>query len=363
MFAHSNDVSMMTLSNHKLQLFEISMRPNFETEKPSSLNSDTNISIKRLDATANHRYYQIVALPYPLLLQRSAREALNLNLKGHIVIIDEAHNLMDAIANIHSVSITLSQLKQSRSKLGLYLQKFRNRLKGKNRVYVTQLVRLLDSLAGYLSSKSGDTSASEGPVHVADLLAGKGVDQINLYKLMGYLQESKLARKVEGYHDFAEELERQRKQRSSGSSSSKANDTHKNKAATMPVLMHVQSFLLALTYPSAEGRFFYSNTPATGDAGSSASTSGGMVLKYLLLDTTHHFKEIVEEARAVILAGGTMSPVRQPLAFTPKCYLQFDQPRRVVTNATSKPHRSTISPNICSITSLNLAYKHSPAAT
>ena len=49
--------------------------------------------------------YKIVTLPYPLLLQKSAREALGLSLKNHVVIIDEAHNLMDAIAGIHSQSI------------------------------------------------------------------------------------------------------------------------------------------------------------------------------------------------------------------------------------------------------------------
>lgn len=96
---------------------------------------------------------EIVTLPYPLLLQKSAREALKLDLKGHVVIIDEAHNLMDAIAGIESVEVSLKQLKSARSKLGGYLQKFRNRLKGKNRVYVAQVVRVVDSLAGYLESR------------------------------------------------------------------------------------------------------------------------------------------------------------------------------------------------------------------
>lgn len=102
---------------------------------------------------------EIVTLPYPLLLQKSAREALGLSLKGHVVIIDEAHNLMDAVANIHGVSVSLGQLKKSRAQLGGYLQKFRNKLKGKNRVYVAQVVRLLDSLIGYLAGKlSGQVS-------------------------------------------------------------------------------------------------------------------------------------------------------------------------------------------------------------
>ena len=96
---------------------------------------------------------EIVTLPYPLLLQKSAREALGLSLKGHVVIIDEAHNLMDAIAGIHSVEVSLKQLKRARGQLGVYYQKFKNRLKGKNRVYIAQVVRVIDSLAGYLEGR------------------------------------------------------------------------------------------------------------------------------------------------------------------------------------------------------------------
>lgn len=96
---------------------------------------------------------EIVTLPYPLLLQKSAREALGLSLKGHVVIIDEAHNLMDAISGIHGVEVSLKQLKLARAQLWQYLQKFRNRLKGKNRIYVSQVIRVIDSLAGYLERR------------------------------------------------------------------------------------------------------------------------------------------------------------------------------------------------------------------
>ena len=228
-------------------------------------------------------------MPYPLLLQRSAREALGISLKGHIVIIDEAHNLIDTISNIHSISVSLQQLKLCRAQLGTYLQKFRNRLKGKNRVYVTQVVRLIDSIAAYLQIVGSDNKSAEGIVNVSDLMAGKGVDQINLYKLMHYLQESKLARKVEGYAQHA-------KQRDLKGKSGTNTNLH---TSTMPVLTHIQSLLQTLSNPAAEGRFFYKRDENK-DVG----------LKYMLLDPTHHFKDIVEEARAVILAGGTMSPVK-----------------------------------------------------
>ena len=223
-------------------------------------------------------------------MQKSAREALDISLKGHVVIIDEAHNLMDAISNIYSVSVTLAQLKLCRAQLGTYLQKFRNRLKGKNRMYVAQVVRLIDSISGYLENTCLSGKSIGGIVDVSKLMAGKGVDQINLYKLMRYLQESKLARKVEDYTRHSDEHDPKAR-------STTAADLY---ASNVPVLTHVQGILQTLANPAAEGRFFYEK-----------DENNQLSLEYMLLDPTHHFKEIVEESRAVILAGGTMSPVRQ----------------------------------------------------
>jgi chromosome transmission fidelity protein 1 len=222
-----------------------------------------------------------VTLPYPLLLQRSAREALNLSVKGHIVIVDEAHNLMDAISSIHSVTVSLSQLQTAIGQLTTYARKFKNRLKGKNRNYVAQVIRLVGSIAEHLKSISQQKGPVEGPVQASDLMAGKGIDQINPYKLSRYLQESKLARKVDGYVESTQE-------RQPGA--------HKDRT-TMPVLFHIQSFLLPLMNPSEEGRLFFQKS------------QDNIMLKYMLLDPTNHFREIAEDARAVILAGGTMSPV------------------------------------------------------
>ena len=196
---------------------------------------------------------------------------------------------MNTISNIHSITVTQGQLKRCKSQLSVYLQKFRKKLKGKNRVYVAQVVRLIDSISWWLETKVTEKQSSEGTVDVSHLMAGKGVDQINLYKLMRYLQDSKLARKVEGYTVHAEEQE----------STSRFRTGREAHVSTTPVLTHIQSFLQTLTNPAAEGRFFYEK-----------DEKNDVSLKYMLLDPTHHFKEIVEDARAVILAGGTMSPVK-----------------------------------------------------
>lgn len=234
---------------------------------------------------------QIITLPYPLLLQRSSREALDLSLRDHVVIIDEAHNLMDAISNIHSVSVTLDQLRTCLFQLTTYARKFQTRLKGKNRVYVTQVIRLVSALAENLQSLFQKHNASEVIVQYSDLVSGKGVDQINPYKLTRYLQESNLARKVDGYVEHANNQD------------GKANNGKATREkTTVPVLFQVQSFILTLMNPSDEGQLFLNKA------------DGGVLLRYMLLDPTNHFKDIVDEARAVVLAGGTMSPVslKQP---------------------------------------------------
>lgn len=192
---------------------------------------------------------------------------------------------MDAISNIHSVSVTLDQLCLSMSQLSTYARKFQKRLKGKNRVYVTQVLRLIGALVTNIRTLAEKENSPETVVKHSELVSGKGVDQINPFKLTRYLQESKLARKVDGYVEHV----------------NAQNDTTEKKPrekATVPVLFQVQSFILTLMNPSDEGQLFLSRS------------DGDVQLTYMLLDPTNHFRDIVDEARAVILAGGTMSPVR-----------------------------------------------------
>ncbi|EFR02642.1 hypothetical protein MGYG_05640 [Nannizzia gypsea CBS 118893] len=231
---------------------------------------------------------EVVTLPYSLLLQQSAREALNLSAKKSVIVIDEAHNLIDAIVNIHSVTVSLSQVKTALAQVTTYARRFKTRLKGRNRVYIAQLIRLIRCMTSCLEVVA-QTSTADGELEVQDVLGGGkgkgGADMINPHKLGVYLRESKLARKVDGY------IEHTATQSNGGDGSGRKAD------GGMPVLFHVQSFLLPLMDPSDEGRLFYEKV------------GGDVQMKYLLLDPTSRFRELVEDARAVILAGGTMEPM------------------------------------------------------
>lgn len=126
--------------------------------------------------------------------------------------------------------------------------------------------------------------SEHGIVDPNSLLKSKGIDQINMFKLIKYIQESKLAFKVESYAAHIEQPE-------GPSNTAKV-------APQSPVLHALTSFIVALTNPADEGRIFYEKTTSPPD----------IKLSYLLLSPTHAFSSIATSARAIILAGGTMSP-------------------------------------------------------
>jgi chromosome transmission fidelity protein 1 len=132
----------------------------------------------------------------------SSLDLIYVILLSHVVVIDEAHNLIDSILSLHSVSITLSQLAQIRQALLTYIQKFKSRFTGLNATYLKQFALLLKGLSEFAEDWK-KVEKREEMIHVGKLFggggssAGKGaLDQINLRKLDEYLQRSKIARKV-----------------------------------------------------------------------------------------------------------------------------------------------------------------------
>jgi chromosome transmission fidelity protein 1 len=226
---------------------------------------------------------EIITLPYPLLLQKSAREALGVKLEGNIVIIDEAHNIMDAVSNVHAAELRLGDLRKARGMLAVYVKRFGKKLKGENRVNVGRVGRIIEGLLAWMEDAQ-QFRQENGVVDPNDLTRRKGIDQINLFELMQYIQQSKLAYKIEGYASHVE--------------SENENDSKSVPRASSPVLHSLVSFLVALTNLSSEGRIFYQKMSDPPD----------LQLTYLLLSPTHAFSSVASSARAVILAGGTMSP-------------------------------------------------------
>ncbi|EGZ28158.1 hypothetical protein PHYSODRAFT_470654 [Phytophthora sojae] len=255
---------------------------------------------------------QIVTVPYSLLLSKDARETLGLGLENNIVIFDEAHNIIDAINNTYKVEITSKQLVVARRSLWSYFTRYEKRFKGKNAFYIKQLLSIMESLTKFLRqlSKSAGKAASVGDdedgatgaqmMTINDFLFSARIDHFNMFKILEYLSESGLAKKLVGFVD------------STGTSGSSAAPPPQNatddsdegfESRHISPLRTVEALLKALTAAGGDGRIL------TQPNNASKGVEG--LVRFILLNPVIHFQEIVKKSRSVILAGGTMQPVSQ----------------------------------------------------
>uniref|UniRef100_A0A8D2N797 DEAD/H-box helicase 11 n=1 Tax=Zonotrichia albicollis TaxID=44394 RepID=A0A8D2N797_ZONAL len=257
---------------------------------------------------------QLVVLPYQMLLHEPTRNAAGIKLKDQVVIIDEAHNLIDTITCIHSAEVSGSQLCCAHSQLSQYMERYRKRLKAKNLMYIKQILYLLEQfvamLGGNVNQNPGCQAVSQtGTVlkSINDFLFQSQIDNINLFKLFGFVERyggpasavktNKENQKVAGLQDFLLTLQ-QGSDKEAGTQSPPVEAEHDQLRAASP-LMQIEGFLSALTNANQDGRVILNKQ------GTVAQSS----LKFLLLNPAVHFAKVVEECRAVIIAGGTMQPV------------------------------------------------------
>ncbi|XP_074213512.1 ATP-dependent DNA helicase DDX11 [Camelus bactrianus] len=265
---------------------------------------------------------QLVVLPYQTLLHAATRQAAGVRLQGQVVVIDEAHNLIDTITGVHSVEVSGSQLCQAHSQLLQYMERYGKRLKAKNLMYVKQILYLLEKfvtvLGGNIKQNPNTQSLSQAGTElktINDFLFQSQVDNINLFKVRRYCERSMISRKLLGFTErYGAVLTPSREQpRLSGfqhflqslqppgtkAPAAPAAEGEDGAPRLASPLMHIEGFLAALTTANQDGRVILSRQ------GSLSQSS----LKFLLLNPAMHFAQVVKECRAVVIAGGTMQPV------------------------------------------------------
>ncbi|NWX35340.1 DDX11 helicase, partial [Notiomystis cincta] len=267
---------------------------------------------------------QLVVLPYHMLLHEPTRNAAGIKLKDQVVIIDEAHNLIDTITSIHSAEVSGSQLCCAHSQLSQYMERYRKRLKAKNLMYIKQILYLLERfvamLGGTVNQNPGCQAVSQtGTVlkPINDFLFESQIDNINLFKVQRYCEKSLISRKlfgfVEQYGGSASAVKTNKEnqklaglqnflltlQQGSGKEGDPPMEVEHDQFQTTSPLMQIEGFLSALTSANQDGRVILNRQ----------GTVGQSSLKFLLLNPAVHFAKVVEECRAVIIAGGTMQPV------------------------------------------------------
>ncbi|KAH8289737.1 hypothetical protein KR054_010194 [Drosophila jambulina] len=279
---------------------------------------------------------QLILLPYQLLLQKSARQQLGINLKGSILLVDEAHNLLDSLAQLHGAEINREQLQRARSEISAYKEHYQKRFSTRNLLKINQLIFIVKRLLKILE----EAKESARMLRTYELTAEGDFFNIDLHELLEFCARTRFARKVQGN---AARMQREPHpsenrppttsarslllQRLSKEQEVKVKDKEKLKQAKRKLeemqekrkLQEMQekkehtvkppqelspspirpllSFLETLTSDAADGRILLNPQ--------------GETLKYLLLDPAQQFAEILQEARAIVIAGGTMQPTQE----------------------------------------------------
>ncbi|KAJ2809540.1 ATP-dependent DNA helicase chl1 [Coemansia guatemalensis] len=277
----------------------------------------------------------VVALPYNMLLSQSSRESMGISLANSVVIVDEAHNLVDTILATHSVTLDWQTVRELLEMVQLYFKKYWRRLNGSNTVYIRQTIALLRAFNKYMQAvvngiaeKSSVGAQTTTVLSVNDFLQNAHADHINVYKIDRYLRQSKLGRKLNMFAD------RQQRDQLSAEDNANGDTGHPRKRQRQPgthtvrnatavqennnaersapsftapasAVAALESFMECIGNPDRTGaRLVVRAIPPASDADNKAAVE----LKYLLLDPSEAFGEIRKEARAVVLAGGTMQP-------------------------------------------------------
>ncbi|CAB9497069.1 helicase CHL1 [Seminavis robusta] len=267
---------------------------------------------------------EVVVLPYSMLLSRSTRQSVGLDLHESLVIVDEAHNLPEQIRELHSETLTLHVVQAAMQQLTRYMEKYLDRFKGESIMILGNLRKLLKAFSDHLtgntlaerkrkarekknrskSNKKEKESTSKDQTDSSsstkkrtlqstnEFMLELRMSHINTFQLQRYLEESRLAQKLLGFTQANESKE--------GDSGEQSTEAGLSKHVS--AMSFVQKFLEKLNLSGREGKVV-TEWPAKSDSSSKAPT-----IRFVLLQPASCFDNVVEEAHALALVGGTLSP-------------------------------------------------------
>lgn len=249
---------------------------------------------------------EVVVLPYSMLLSPQTRSAVGLSLKESLVIVDEAHNLPEALRSLHSCSLSLPVVMASLEQLALYTTKYASRLAGRNIYYLGQIRKVLVTFRKHFECTTPNHKLEERMVSPGELLIELKLDSVNLFKILRYLERSRLAQKLLGFTSLVS-TEVQAK---TGDEGDDAQETTTGISKHVSAMSLVQNFLEKLSLTGQEGKIV-TDRPGISpnpDHNPRVRQRQHPAFRYVLLQPAVFFENVLTEAHALALVGGTLRP-------------------------------------------------------
>ena len=208
-----------------------------------------------------------------MLLSSSTRQAVGLELTQSLVLVDEAHNLPEAIRATTSARCNLSTLQSASTQLSNYTTKYLHQLGGQALHFLGQLRKIVTALISHLEKSEGEHMASQlrSP---SELVLDLSLDRINLFPLLRYMERSRLSQKLLGFLT--------------------KDDTESTLSKHVSPMSIVESMLHKLLLDQDHGKI--------------VTDSATKELRYVLLHPAVGCPELFQQPYGVCLVGGTLRP-------------------------------------------------------
>ncbi|KAL4001673.1 DNA repair helicase (rad3) family protein [Acanthocheilonema viteae] len=321
-------------------------------------------------------YSQLVLLPYQILFQKEARKAWGIELRGNIIVIDEAHNLLETITNSHFVTLYAKELRSLLSVLDVYLNRFQSRLKPVHKKYLRQLSTIVNLLLMYMNHAS---DKRKNYVETMMTFAGKAyLAQYKLDILLEYIEQthlimklSKFSKRLDGMHnkkvnsayEFSVEHLLRTKDPPNKSQSIFTSESSANRCTSSSLvqdrtvasaLCAFQQFLQLLMLNYKDGRLIIE----------CASGKDEAKISYYLINPASQLDDIIKQSRSLILIGGTMEPSETLIRSLTMC-CEIDSDKDLIRRSFGhviKEHQ-LLALTITSVSGMKLIFTHDKRET
>ena len=228
------------------------------------------------------------------------------------MVFDEAHNLSSALSEIHSPRVTRDMLALSLRQLEAYHARYADRLSSLSHSFLIHLQTVLRALLAVLTSPP-PALGRVSVLRTDAFLRLLRVEDINLFDLLRFVAAKRILFKLNGFVDRMRGEESEGGGKSEGEIGGKSEGGGKSgnegggkreiggkrESEGLAPISHfpaVLAFIGALTSDSEDTKIVVDcgNTP---------------FVQLLLLNPESHFETIIQDARSVIITGGTLQPV------------------------------------------------------
>ncbi|KRY21034.1 putative ATP-dependent RNA helicase DDX11, partial [Trichinella patagoniensis] len=216
----------------------------------------------------------IVLMPYQMFFNKATRNTCGLSLSECVVIVDEAHNLLETIESMYRFEICFQKLNLAKQQLQQYIQRYQT----KNLLHLRHFETVLKFSANFLEKAVGKGESYS----ISEFACLIGIDSINCFKLHEFIEKSHLCEKLRGF-------------------TSRAGKYVSDQMEDFSVgLFHlIMSYISCFTNKIGDGRFLIEKTPSSSR------------IIFILLNPAAFLEDVFKEARSVVLAGGTMEPISE----------------------------------------------------